>query len=169
MRLCKSSCRGFTLVELVAILIITSILALVALPRFFDSQTFDARIQYDQAQSVLRYAQKIAIAQHRNVHVLLKNATMTFCFDSFVNGTCGNPVPAPAGQGGSAAALAGPTGITYSAPPAIESFYFNALGKPFNSNDTPPNSSFVKLDLSLNGGGVIRQIHVEPETGYVHP
>lgn len=172
MRLCKSSCRGFTLVELVAVLIITSILALVALPRFFDQQTFDARIRYDQAQSVLRYAQKIAIAQNRNVHVRMDSAGITFCFDRdpfAAGGTCSKPVPAATAQDGSTAALAAPIGIAYSVTPVIQGFYFNALGKPFNAADLPPNSTFVKADISLIGGGEARHIFIEPETGYVHP
>jgi MSHA pilin protein MshC len=175
MRLCKTSSRGFTLVELVAVLIITSILALVALPRFYKPQAFDARIQYDQALSVLHYAQKIAIAQHRDVRVLLSSATMTFCFMA-ADRTCTSiPVPAPTWQNdGSAVALAGPTGVIYSASSAaIQDFYFSALGKPFRSDDgtplplTLPNSNYV--DLSLTEGGVIGRIYVEPETGYVHP
>jgi MSHA pilin protein MshC len=173
MRLCKTTRRGFTLVELVAVLIITSILALVALPRFYKPQAFDARIQYEQALSVLRYAQKIAIAQHRDVRVLLSSATMTFCFMA-ADRTCTSiPVPAPTWQNdGSAAALAGPTGVTYSASPEIQDFYFSALGTPFKWSDgtplplTPPNSNYV--DLSLTEGGVIGRIYVEPETGYVH-
>jgi MSHA pilin protein MshC len=170
MRLCQSDCRGFTLVELVAVLIITSILALVALPRFFDSRAFNARVNYDQAQSVLRYAQKIAIAQNRDVYVRLDGASITFCFETFgVGGACSKPVPAATAQDGSTAPLAAPIGIAYSVTPVIQGFYFNALGKPFNSADLPPNSSFVKSDISLSGDGEARHIFIEPETGYVHP
>jgi MSHA pilin protein MshC len=173
MRLCKSSCRGFTLLELVAVLIITSILALVALPRFYKPQAFDTRIKYDQAQSVLRYAQKLAIAQHRDLRVVLSGTTMTFCFMAPDRTCTSTPVPAPTWQNdASAAALAGPTGVTYSASPEIQDFYFSALGTPFKWSDgtplpTPPNSNYV--DLSLTEGGVIGRIYVEPETGYVHP
>lgn len=187
MRLCKSSRSGFTLVELISVLIIISILALVALPRFFDNQAFDARIFYDQAQSMLRHAQKIAIAQNRNVHVRLDGASFAFCFDAFAaDGTCSSQVPAPGGKNsGSADTMAScpnsatysatwfceaiPTGIVYAADSATQRFYFNALGKPFYPADTPPASSFAKLDISLTGGGSTRHIYVEPETGYVHP
>lgn len=174
---------GFTLVELVAMLLIMSILALVAIPRFFERSTFDARIFYDQMQSMLRFGQKVAIAQNRNVHVRLNGSSIAFCFTAFaVDGSCSAPVSAPGGaNGGSSATLAScanshtwfceaiPGAITFASTPVAPRFYFNALGKPFLPADTPPTSSFVRLDLSLSGGGATRHIYIEPETGYVHP
>lgn len=185
----KSFCNGLTLVELISVLVIVAILALVAVPRFFDHQTFDARIFHDQALSMLRYAQKVAIAQNRNVYARLDGASFAFCFNAFAaNGYCDNPVLAPSQNSGSAATLARcsdsntwfceavPAGFSYTAPPitdtptsAIQGFYFNALGKPFHSADTPPNSSFSRLDISLSGSGLTQHLFVEPETGYVHP
>jgi MSHA pilin protein MshC len=181
---------GFTLVEVVSVLVIFAILALVALPRFFDRQVFDARIFHGQVQSMLRHAQKIAIAQNRNVHVRLNGTSLAFCFAAFpVAGTCDNTdqVPAPGGENsGSADTLARcsnrrtwfceavPLGMSYvvapvGGDPAIQSFYFNALGKPFALNDTAPVSHFTRLDLTLSGDGSTRHVFVEAETGYVHP
>lgn len=65
-----SAQRGFTLVELVTVIVIVAILAAVAMPRFFDRNTFDSRGYYDQVLSTLRYAQKTAIAQHITVCVV---------------------------------------------------------------------------------------------------
>jgi MSHA pilin protein MshC len=175
--------NGFTLVEMISMLIIISILALVALPRFFNSQTFDARVFFDQAQSMLRQAQKIAIAQNRNVHVRLDSTSLAFCFVPFAaDGTCSNQVPAPTGKNsGSAATLAicgnsntwfceaAPTDVNYASAPVTPYFYFNALGKPFYPANILPISNFSRLDLSFTGGGLTRHLFIEPETGYVHP
>ncbi len=61
--------RGFTLVEMIMVIVIAGILAAVVAPRFFDNTVFQSRGFADQVQASLRYAQKVAIAQHRNVCV----------------------------------------------------------------------------------------------------
>ena len=66
--------RGFTLVELIVIMVIVGILAVAAMPRFADRGGFDARGFYDATLSALRYAQKSAIAQRRNVCVAFSAA-----------------------------------------------------------------------------------------------
>jgi MSHA pilin protein MshC len=58
----RNSQRAFTLVELVAVVVIIGILAAVAGPRFFDDKTFQARGYYDELAAALKFAQKLAIA-----------------------------------------------------------------------------------------------------------
>lgn len=63
--------QGFTLVELITIMVIVGILAVAALPRFFEVSTFEDRGSADQVKSILRFAQKTAIAQRRDVSVVI--------------------------------------------------------------------------------------------------
>lgn len=53
---------GYTVVELVLVIVIIAILGAVAGPRFFDNAAFDERAYLDELASSLRYAQKIAVA-----------------------------------------------------------------------------------------------------------
>ena len=64
-----AAARGFTLTELVMVIVIIGILAVIVAPRFMSSQPFETRGFYDEAQAVVRYAQKVAIAQRRTIFV----------------------------------------------------------------------------------------------------
>ncbi|MGK5061309.1 pilus assembly FimT family protein [Janthinobacterium sp. LB3P112] len=172
--------RGFTLVELIAVLVVGGLLAAVAMPRFFQQDSFDARSFADQNVSMLRYAQKLAIAQNRPVFVQLNGTRMALCFNTACDAA--NRVLPPAGGNSGRSATMGacanttawlceapPNKISYSVPLEAAAFYFSALGRPYKSIDTEPVSSFpARVSIGISGGGMTRNIIVEGETGYVH-
>lgn len=65
---------GFTLVELVVVLVIVGALAAVSAPMFFSADVFRERGFYDETVSAVRYAQKLAVATGCTVRV---NVTAT--------------------------------------------------------------------------------------------
>ncbi len=65
---------GFTLVEVVAVLVIIGITAAVAGPRFFDNAVFTERGYADEIAASLRYARRIAIASDCNVRFTVNAA-----------------------------------------------------------------------------------------------
>lgn len=54
--------RGFTLIELVAILVLLGILSVAVLPRLMNSDAFDIRVSEDQIKSSIATAQQLALS-----------------------------------------------------------------------------------------------------------
>lgn len=71
--------KGFTLVELIGVIVIAGILATVAAPRFFSAATFASRGYADAAAAFLRHTQKLAIARHGGVSVAVGSDGLTLC------------------------------------------------------------------------------------------
>ena len=177
---------GFTLVELIAVLVITGILAAFAIPRFINKSNVDVFGYYNQAEAIIRYGQKAAIAGGTNVYVRLNGASVALCY----NAACTSVVPAPSGSNsGSAATLAAcgnsttwyceapPSGVSYTAlnssgttyVGASPLFYFSPQGKPYNAADSEPVSNFnAQLTIVVTASSTSNSIYVEQETGYVH-
>ena len=130
--LVKTTHRGFTLVELVAVIVILGVIAMVAAPRFFDINTYDNRGVRDQVISTLRYAQKAAIAQRRFICVVISGNAVTLTYDTTPPGTVhaaascpGNPLTNPA-TGSAPYTVSASNGVTVTAA----TFNFDALGRP---------------------------------------
>lgn len=155
--------RGFTLVELIMVMVIVGILGAVVAPRFFDANVFKSRGFADQVQATLRYAQKEAIAQHRNVCVAVAAGTITLTIANASGASipCGPNLALPAGGNFITTPSAAIT-ITLS-PAAPATIIFDALGKPFDALGTP---SVVQKTITISGA--TNNIVVEAETGYVH-
>ncbi len=61
--------RGFTIVELIMVIVIIGILSAVVGPRFFSKSNFDERFYYEELLSAVRYAQKLAVAGGCSIQV----------------------------------------------------------------------------------------------------
>jgi MSHA pilin protein MshC len=156
--------RGFTLIELIMVMVIVGILAIVVAPRFFDVNVFKSRGFADQVQASLRYAQKEAIAQRSNVCVAMTTSTITLTIANASGAAipCGPNLALPAGGNFISAPSAAITLTLFPAAPAT--FIFDALGKPWDVLVTTPSA----VQKSITISGATNNIFVEAETGYVH-
>lgn len=147
---------GFTIVELVAVIVITGIVAAIAAPRFVGIDAFDARGSYGTLTSALRYAQKTAIAQRRNVYAVINTSTRIVCLGYTSN--CSSAVIDPATQAAYSKTLSNNVTITASTTP----IGFDGLGRP-----VPNATATFTIQNAVVPSESTRTITVEAETGYV--
>lgn len=162
---CGVAVRGFTLVELIMVLVVLGVLAVYAAPRLFDSKDVYARGFHDETLGYLRYAQKTAIAQRRTVCATFTSNSLTLRIAS-AEATLDCAAPATPffgpGRDGAATLSARPgSGVAYSTPPTA--LNFNGLGQPTSSAGLALTTA-----RTLQVVGVANAITVEAGTGYVH-
>lgn len=138
---------GFTLVELVMVLVLVGILAVVALPRLTDFDGWRVRTYADTLQATLSGLHRQAILQRRSLVVTIV-ATGVSATD--VDGTAVGHWPCPAAAT-PCIAEAGPRTVTFNAGRAART----------------STSTGAALDITVSHGGATRVLRVEHETGAI--
>ncbi len=147
--------RGFSLPELVAVLIIVGVLAAVALPRFQGVSLVQEGAWHDEVVAALRHARQTAVSHRRLVcaTVAAKSITLAIAANNPA-GACGATLTGPDGSATYASSA------TASVSPAA-TLFFQPSGRVTSdgAGNTAANTTFV-----VTGGSTVV---VVGETGHV--
>jgi MSHA pilin protein MshC len=157
--------RGFTLIELVMVVVMLGVLAVFAAPKILNTGDVNARGFHDETLALLRYAQKSAIAQRRLVCVSFNTsgtphrATLTLESPTLTStpAVCNTNLVGPKGE--SPATVTAKSGTGYVSAPAV---FFDGLGQPVSTARVALASNVLITFSNATG------ITVEAGTGYVH-
>ncbi len=148
--------RGFTIIELITVLVIVGALAIFVAPRL-DPEGFDRYGFRQEVLSAARYAQKTAMASGCDVRFAVAAGSDSVTLDFRTGGdnaNCGSggfgdPVRSPASGG--AFALTAPTGVDITGGGTV---VFDGFGDPDSG-----------LTIAFGTGP---PLVIEPGTGYAH-
>jgi MSHA pilin protein MshC len=164
------SFAGFTLLELIVTIAIVGILAAVATARFVSKGGFESRGYFDETITLVRHAQKTAIAQRRNVIVEITGDRVAVCYVAGCDAAAANRVRATLDLNRSARmaqnCLNDASWLCAGRPDGVSPLGTTAATITFDGLGRPSTGATITISGS-ESGDVTRQIIVEPETGYV--
>lgn len=159
----NASYRGFTLVELVVVLVIIGVLAVSLLPRFFDATGTSEYLYRDQIINVMR-----------NIQLRAMQCTDSACRDDLSR--CNAPVlfigssligTNPSSCSDNLIQVGSGENISFSFSHGAD-LSFNSLGQPVTAENLPSRlCTSGGCQLTINAANTLR-ICIERE-GYIHP
>ena len=146
----RKGVHGFTIIELITVMVILGILAVVALPRLNNADE-KALVFRDQTEAALRYAQKSAVSHRRTTCVTFTASSVTLKIASATGATtCDTSLSLP-GQNTNVVTSADVSNAIFTAVPANFNFTADGLG----------------TTQTITVKGVTEAINVVGTTGYV--
>jgi MSHA pilin protein MshC len=151
---------GFTLIELVMVIVLLSIVSAVALPKMFNFSVFQQRAFFDDMLNAVRYAQKLAIAMDCNVQVSVAGNQ----FSILLPGSSGTP-----NQALCSSTTSSDYNANVSRPGTGASSYTGTLSGLALSNATlyfyPQGNASASVTITVGGS---HSIYVVGDTGFVY-
>ena len=148
---------GYTVVELVVVMLLIGILAATGMPRFFEASRFEEMGFADGSAAAARFARTLALTSGCDTAFTVGPGGYGL-FQRANTCTAGSFTRAVNRPGGQAWAQPAPVGVAVSGL----SIFFDAQGRPLDLT----SGVVLSATSSFTVGG--RTVSVEPESGYVY-
>lgn len=165
--------KGFTLIELVMVLVLIGIIALFVAPRLGNMTTTNAGAFSDKLRADIRYAQNLAMTRGKRTRVQFIASIYSVTQDTSVAGDCTGPFPAVTDPAGSGVLLVqintgSYAGITINA--SMLCLEFDSLGRPYvcGVGVCSTNPSGMTIGVIANGVTTVDTVTVSAQTGAVN-
>ena len=159
--------RGFTVIELVMIIVLVTLVAMTAAPRLADITGIKASATARRLQSDITYTQNLAMTKNQRHRIVFPSTTSYEVRDA-----AGSLATNPDGGGGFAVTT--DSGITLSwslngDATLNRGVEFDSLGRPYFYNGvTPSTADLTAGTITMWSGGTPQQtVTVQPQTGKV--
>ena len=157
---------GFTLIELVMIIVLVSLVAVMAAPRLADIVGVKASATARRLQADITYTQNLAMTSNRRHRVVVPSTTSYEVRDA-AGALATNP------DGGGLFTMTTDAGITLSwnlnGDAALNrGVEFDSLGRPyFYTGVTPSIADLAAGTITVTGGDTAQTVTLQPQTGKV--
>ena len=152
---------GFTIVEIIVVLLLMSILAATLLGRSVTTTNLDLNSATDKVRNQLRFAQAEAMKRSDTVWGVNSSGTEYWLFRN----TTANEVRIPGGDYPGAGNRINEADLGKDVTLSDFIVFFDRIGKPYSPNATTPISSQIPITVSVPGDS--RTITITPETGLI--
>ena len=159
----KSS--GFTVIELIIVVVILSIAALTAVPMMSSAASVQIRSAANMLTADLEYAKSMAISRGQNFSVVFDKNAESYRIEDQNGSVIAHPVKKgfPYEINFSNNGRLNKVDIVDANFDGTSEVKFDYLGSPYNGSGSPLNSGVI----SLQAGGTTATITVEPVTGFI--
>ncbi len=152
--------RGFTMIELISVLLIIAIVTAVAVSRVDSIATYSLKSQTEVIKDHLRYAQARSMGSSIVFGIQLDS---TSSYHLFTNGDATQAVILP-GEDTSPVIIPGGVTVAPKSPTTTTLVSFDNWGRPYTNQDASGNASAANLDFLVGGTELIT---ITKNTGFI--
>lgn len=161
----QSASVGFTVIELLIVVVIIAIAAMAAIPMLTSADSFQIRSAANMIAADLEYAKTISISRGQSFSVVFDDAAESYRIEDQSGVVIGHPVKKGFDyivdfQSDRRLSKVDIESVNFDATSEVK---FDYLGSPYNGADNPLNSGVI----SLRVGQMTATVNVEPITGFI--